>query len=216
MRKALNENPQIQLAVLGVVGVLFAVIMFTMVLGKDEVPPPDPAAAAIDPATGAPVGAIDPATGAPAGTVDPAATVPGTSDPAVPATPPVDVGKVKPGKGLPKPVVAAYNSDKAVVLLVIDPKGISDRAVEGYTKRLESRNDVNVFTVKAKDISRYSRITQGVSVSQAPALIVVQPKSDAKGAPLAAVSYGFRNAKSVQIALEDALYNGPTRASYPE
>lgn len=207
MRKALNENPQVQLAVLGVVGVLFALIMFTMVLKKDEVPPD----AAI---TGAP-----PAGSAvPDATVDPAVPAPATSVPS-PDTPPVKVGpgsKVKPGKGLPKPVVAAYNSDKAVVLLVIDPAGISDRAVEAYTKRLDSRANVAVFIVDTEDISRYSRITEGVNVSQAPALVVVQPKENAKGAPLAAVSYGFRNAKSVEIALEDALYTGPQRQSFPE
>ena len=40
MRKALNENPMVQLAVLGVCAVAFAVILFTSVLKKDDASAP--------------------------------------------------------------------------------------------------------------------------------------------------------------------------------
>ena len=66
MRKALNENPMVQIAVLGVCAVVFAVILFTSVLKKDE----EPAATTTTPA---------------ATTSDPAAT---TSDPAASASTP--------------------------------------------------------------------------------------------------------------------------------
>ena len=46
MRKAINENPVVQMAVLGIAAVAFAFILFTSVLKKD-----DPAAStAADPA----------------------------------------------------------------------------------------------------------------------------------------------------------------------
>ena len=41
------------------------------------------------------------------------------------------------------------------------PKGISDKKVEEYTNALRSRDDVEVFVVDVKDIADYSRITSG-------------------------------------------------------
>lgn len=227
MRQALNSNPVVQIAVLGVAGVLFAVLLFTTVLKKDEPPagPQQPTAKdllAEGGATEAGGAAATPATpSAPAPAPEAAATPSPTPEPApaTPATPPAGSSGsdgLLPGKGLPEDVLVAYARNKAIALLVVEKGGISDKAVKRYTKRLGARGDVEVFTVKSQKIGNYSRITQGVNVSQAPALIVIRPRDKTADSPTATVSYGFRNAKSVEVALEDALYSGEGRETFPE
>jgi len=218
MREAINNNPAVQAGVLGVAGVIFVVLMFTTVLKKDE-PPADtlPVAApsgvdsSVDPST------IAPPTGA---APDAAVPAPNAAIPATPATPPTDAGSSGKGlvssKGLPEDVLVALAKRKAVALLVIDPKGISDGQVRAYTQRLGSRDDVAVFVADAKDIADYSRITEGVSVSRTPALVVIQPRDRKSDALVATVAYGFRGPKSLEIAFEDAFYDGGTVPSYPE
>jgi hypothetical protein len=223
MRDKLNNDPRTQVIVLAVVAVIFAFVMFTMVLGgEEEAPPPtDPAA------TGAPLPigeTATPSTSTPATPATPApatGAVPAVPDTAVPATPEVapDPGAADgllPGKGLPKDVLVAYARGDALALVVVDPKGIADKKVEAYTRELEEQPNVEVFVVEVKDISEYARITQGVSVSRAPALVVVTPREKAGDVPTASVSYGFRSPKSVRIALQDALYDGKPVTSFPE
>lgn len=218
MREKLNNDPRTQIIVLAVAAVIFAVVMFTMVLGgEEEAPPPvtDPATGAVVPAGAAPV---DPATGAPATPpVDPATgAVPATPEtPAVPEDPGAADGLL-PGKGLPEDVLVAYARGKALALIVVDPKGLADRKLEAYTEQLGTRSDVEAFVVDVKDIVEYSRITQGVSVSRTPALVVVTPRDKAGDVPTASVSYGFRSPESVEVALEDALYDGKPVSSFPE
>lgn len=217
MREAINNNPTVQMAVLGVAGVIFVVLMFTTVLKSDE-PPAD--SAPVTPGVPSAVdSSVDPSTIAPPTGAAPDAAVP-VPDAAVPATPPVDAGSSGKGlvssKGLPEDVLVALAKRKAVALLIIDPKGISDAQVRAYTQRLGSRDDVAVFVADAKDIADYSRITQGVSVSRTPALIVIQPRGRKTDALLATVAYGFRGPKSLEIAFEDAFYDGGTVPSYPE
>jgi hypothetical protein len=225
MREKLNNDPRTQLIVLAVAAVAFAFVLFTMVLGGD----PEPAPPATDPATGQvmPTGGTTdpaaPATGA-ATPADPAAgTAPVTPEAATPVvpetTPAPDAGAADgllPGKGLPEDVLVAYARGNALALVVVDPKGIADAKVEEYTKRLSNRPDVETFVVEVGDIAKYARITQGVSVSRTPALVVVTPREKAGEVPTASVSYGFRSPKSVEIALEDALYTGKPVTSYPE
>jgi hypothetical protein len=216
MREAINNNPAVQAGVLGVAGVIFVVLMFTTVLKKDE-PPADAA-----PAVSGVEGSVDPGTIAPPTGAAPEAAVPApdAAAPVTPATPPVDAGSSGKGlvssKGLPEDVLVALAKRKAVALLVIDPKGISDAQVRAYTQRLGSRDDVAVFVADAKDVADYSRITQGVSVSRTPALIVIQPRDRKSDALVATVAYGFRGPKSLEIAFEDAFYDGGTVPSYPE
>lgn len=218
MRQALNDNPMVQLAVLAVGGVLFAVLLFTTVLaGEETVPPPTDNATA--PGSGAAItessssgtavtpSETEPVTPAPA-TPEPSAGAPGTE--VVPAD------DLVPSKGLPEDVLVALAKGQAVALLVIDPKGISDEKVKSYTERLEGRGDVAVFVVKAKNIARYSRITQGVQVSQTPALVVVSPRDRSNAELVASVSYGFRSPQSIDTAVEDALYDGKQRTTAPE
>jgi hypothetical protein len=217
VRKALNENPAVQMIVLGVVGLIMVVMLFMTVLKKDPAPatePAAPAATATAPATdtGAVPPATDPATGA---------TAPATPPTTEPVTPPAGGGGkggsngLLPSKGLPKDVLVAYAKDKAIALLVVDPKGLADREVKGYTEALKSRNDVAVFVVKSKNVADYSRITSGVAVNRVPALVVVRPRKLTKAEPTASVSYGFRGPRSVDQAVDDALYTGKTLPSYP-
>lgn len=215
MRKALNENPMVQAAVLGVGAIVFAVILFTSVLKGEEEPPAAtttaPAATTSDPA---------PSTEAPGTTSDPAASAgatPTTVDPAATAPPaggsPAD--GLLPSKGLPEEVLVAFAKNKTIALLVINPKGLADKQVERFTETLRARDDVEVFVVDVGDISKYARITQGVSVSRTPALVVVRPRKLTGSVPVATVSYGFRGPRSINQAVDDAVYEGKQVPSYP-
>ena len=216
MRKALNENPMVQMGVLAVCGVVFAFILFTMVLKKEEPPATDPAAPVA--ATGA-TATTDPAATA---TADPAAsatvTPPATPPPVAAPTPPSG-GSISdgllPSKGLPKEILLAFAKNQTIALLVIDPGNSSDKRVEAYTKAAEAREDVEVFIVDVDDIAKYSRITSGVSTSRVPALIVIKPRKLSGSVPTASVAYGFRGARSVDQALDDALYDGKQLPSFP-
>ena len=66
----------------------------------------------------------------------------------------------------------------------------------------------------AGHIARYSRITQGVNVDRVPALIVLRPRHLTQGTPTATLSYGFRGPESVDQAIRDALYKGPSNLPY--
>ena len=221
MRKALNENPMVQLAVLGVCAIVFAVILFTSVLKKDE----QPATTTTSPAattTSDPAASSDPS--ASASTSSPSAGSSASSGTA-PATPETDTvtppaggataDGLLPSKGLPEDVLVAFARNKAIALLVVDPKGLSDKQLEQFTDTLRSRDDVEVFVVNVKDIAKYARITAGVSVSRTPALVVVRPRKLTDSTPTAAVSYGFRGPRSVNQAVDDALYDGKQVPSYP-
>ena len=101
-----------------------------------------------------------------------------------------------PGRGLPKPVVTAWKRGDTVVLLVVRQGGIDDRLVRNSVRSLSSdrgSGGVSVFVTRANHVARYSRITQGVGVSQAPALVVVRPKRVSGSVPEAQVDYGFRD-----------------------
>jgi hypothetical protein len=220
MRKALNENPMVQLAVLGVCAVVFAVILFTSVLKKDE----QPAATTTTPAaatTSDPAATSDPSASASTPSPSTGSSASGTA-PAAPetdtVTPPAGgatADGLLPSKGLPENVLVAFARNKAIALLVVDPKGLSDKQLEQFTDTLRSRDDVEVFVVNVKDIAKYARVTAGVSVSRTPALVVVRPRKLTDSVPTAAVSYGFRGPRSVNQAVDDALYDGKQVPSYP-
>lgn len=219
MRQRLNEDPKVQAIVLGIVGVIAAFFLFNTVMKKDSTPTPPPAtnpAASTDPAAAAPATPADPAAPAATTPADGTATVPPEPSSLPPATvDPGDASGLLPSKGLPKDVLVAYASNKAIALLVVDPHGLSDERVKTFTEALRSRDDVTVFVVKAPDIGDYSRITSGVAVDRVPALVVIRPRKLTKGAPTATVSYGFRGPRSVDQAVDDALYQGKPLPSYP-
>jgi hypothetical protein len=224
VRKSLNNNPIVTIAVIGVLGVGVAFLLLsslskpsnssttaTSTTATSTVPgavpttaaPPttDPAAAAsatTPPATGA----VDPTTGLP---VAPAGA------PSAPAT----VGSFVAGPGLPKAVVAAYKRGDAVALLIVKRDGIDDRAVtKGYRSVTRMRN-VTAFETLAKDVARYSRMTEGVNLDRVPALVVLRPRSvNGAGPPKATVTYGFSAPEQLTQAVRDALYKGPENLPY--
>ena len=222
MRKALNENPRVQLAVLGIGGLLLVFMLMTSLGGgSDAEPEPAPDPAATSSATTPAATSTTPTTPTTPAPSTPAPTEAAPATPPTTATPPAtgDAGSAEgllPTEGLPEDVLVAYARNKAIALLVIDPKGISDKSVKQYTKALKSAGNVEVFVVKAGKIATYARITQGVAVSRTPSLVVIRPRGKNEEVPVASVSEGFRDAKSVKIALQDALYTDGQVPSYPE
>ena len=212
MRKALNDNPTVQIAVIGVLVVSVGLFMMTN-LKKGS--------GGSSGATGSPATSASATPGAAAVTTAPA-PVPGASAPATggaAAAPPVTSGTVPPealvpGPGLPRPVIAAWKGGNAVVLLVVRGSGIDDRLVRGSVESLSGEQEVSVFVTRAEDVARYSRITQGVGVNRVPALVVVRPRRSRNAVPEAQVSYGFRNSQSVVQAVHDALYTGHDNLPY--
>jgi hypothetical protein len=220
VRKALNENPVAQIAVLGVLAVVVGFLLLTRVASKSG---------GGDSSATSPTASGAPATSAP---TDGSSTVPSTTPPAtssdeapsaasdgatVPPTGSVSdapVGKFEAGPGLPASVVKAYADDKTVVLLVLRHRGIDDDQLRRNVVRLRGRSDLALFVTNAGHIARYSRITQGVSVDRVPALIVLRPRHLTHGTPTASVSYGVRGPESVDQAIRNALYKGPSNLPY--
>lgn len=216
MRKALNDNPMVQLAVCGVLLVVVGfVFMSSMKRGGAESTSEDQEAAA---AVALPAGVSSDGAAAPSGAAPaPAPTAAAPGAPSVPAAPPaasVSAEALEPGPGLPAPVVKAWKSGDAVVLLVAKVSATDDRLVRASVESLSSRDGISVFVARADKVARYSRITQGVGVNRVPALVVVRPRSVSKGVPQAVVSYGFRDSQSVVQAVEDALYSGGDTLPY--
>lgn len=204
MRKALNENPVVQAVLVGVLVLVVGLMLVLRMGGSSDTATEDPATASDPAAAGT--------TAAPAAT-DAAATAP-TTPTTVPATA-TGTGDFKAGPGLPKDVVDAYDQGKAVVILIVNEGGIDDHDIEIMVDELRSRADAGVFVTKVKDVSNYSRITEGVDLDRTPALVIVRPKSLTDGPmPTAVVSYGFRGRASVGQALKDALYKGPDDLPY--
>jgi hypothetical protein len=200
VRKALNENPVVQVVMLGILGIVVAFLFMTRVMGQEESGESATSAdatATVPPAPEATVPAEAPAapeTGA----------VPGTAPAPAPAA-----GEFKAGPGLPESVVSAHGSGDVVALLVVNSKAPEDRHLEDEVNALRGRSDTSVFVAEAKDVSRYSRIAEGVNLDRVPALVVVEPKRQVEGAlPLATISYGFRGPESVEQAVRDVLYDG--------
>lgn len=225
MRKAINENPLVQI---GLIGGLVLVVGFLLVtrMGKSEEAAPASAA----PVAGSSVspGTSSPSTvGVPAATSSTAATsaaAPATTGatngtPAAtgatltPSPTTVSPDALVPGPGLPRSVISAWNHGDAVVLLIARGGATDDRLVRGSVEAL-SEPGVAVFVARAGQVARYSRITQGVGVDRVPALVVIRPKRLSGSAPKATVSYGFRNSQSVVQAVHDALYSGKDNLPY--
>jgi hypothetical protein len=218
LRRALNENPIVQAALIGVLAIGVAVLLLTrMNSGSDSSSDSAPApAAATDPAapTPAPSAAAAPeaATPAPAGGVD----------------------TFEAGNGLPGDVVKAYDEGKTVVLLILreHPQGCYSRAtlvskrcggiddgqvatIVRIIDKLRVRPDTALFITHAANVAHYSRITTGVDLDRVPALVVLSPKRlNDGGLPRATVSYGFRGPGSVVQAIENAEYKGRTNLPY--
>lgn len=117
-----------------------------------------------------------PSVPAPSETVQP-------SDPAVTpqGTPPAADKSTPGGRGLPSRVARALDAKKTVVILFWNKGGVDDRSVKNSVDQLPRRGGrTAVFTDKVSNLSRYTRITAAASVTQTPALVVVNPEGRAE------------------------------------
>ncbi|HEX9968016.1 MAG TPA: hypothetical protein VGB06_08710 [Solirubrobacterales bacterium] len=196
MRDKLNENPLMQVAVIGalLVATGFFVLSTMGGGGEEEAASESTAGIAIESPTGmtTETGAVGAA--------------------AVPALPPDAAAAAPPP---PPAVLRAFDSNQIVVLLFVRNGGIDDRLVRDGMARLRSLPGVSPFVVPAGRISRYASIAQGVAVDRVPALIVLRPKRLSDGIPAASVSYGFQSPQSIVQAVVDAGYEGRTLDYHP-
>jgi hypothetical protein len=210
MRKALNDNPIVQIAVIGVL-VLVVGLFFMANVKKKSGSESSTSSSGTPSASNSPSGGTTtPVTVSPDGTAAPSSGPPSVGATAALPAPSgiVTPEALIPGAGLPRDVVAAWKGGDAIALLIVRGGGIDDRLVRNSVESLSGDSNVAVFVARAKDVARYSRITQGVGVDQAPALVVVRPRRESGSVPQAQVSYGFRNSQSVVQAVHDALYTG--------
>ncbi|HYH60768.1 MAG TPA: hypothetical protein VD766_02780 [Solirubrobacterales bacterium] len=200
MRKALNENPMVQVGALALLALLVVVVFMTRMGGGEP---------ATEEATGSTEAAAPAAATAPV----PDSEAPAPTTPVTEGTP-ATAAPFEAGKGLPAPVVKAHESGDVVVLYLMQEKGIEDELVKKHVELLRDRKDTTVFVSEVKDVSRYSRIAGGVSLNRVPAIVVLTPlqgklpKGETAPIPTATVSYGFRGNASVIQTVRDALYQG--------
>lgn len=208
MRDAINNNPMVQLAVVAVLVLVAGVMLAPQLLGHKK---SDSNTSTSSAQLTTPSGSVDltvkstpaaPSTGAAAGSA------------AAPAPQTVSPEALVPGRGLPRPVIAAWKRGDTVVLLLVRRGGIDDRLVQSSVRSLSADSRLAVFVARANKIARYSRITQGVGVSQVPALVIVRPKRVSGAVPEAQVSYGFRDSQAVVQSVHDALYSGKDDLPY--
>lgn len=195
MREQLNNNPVVQLGVVAVLLVAAAVFFLGGMGGGGEEAEEADAGATSTSLTSAPPS-------------EAAATGEATE-----ALSPGAISAVAPP--LPKPVLAAWESNRTVVLLFVRGGGIDDRLVRDATAGLTRVPDVAEFIVPAAGISHYAAITEGVGVDRVPALVVLTPKNLTKGVPTASVHYGYQSAESLVQAVVDAGYHGRTLEYHP-
>jgi hypothetical protein len=195
MREQLNSNPLVQMAVIAVLligGTVFLLGSMGGGGGEDaggslSSSAPSGQGPAPSPVEGAPV----PVEGA--------------------AAPPASLAT----RPLPRPVVDAWEGNQIVALLFVHDGGIDDRLVRQASAQLDGMSGVTSFVVPADRIADYASITEGVGVDRVPALVVLRPKRLDESVPSASVTYGFQNAASVEQAVIDAGYEGPTLQYHP-
>jgi hypothetical protein len=209
VREKLNENPIAQVGLILLLVVAGAYMFISSSGGgEEESAAPTEATVAV-----AGTSAVGTATGASPGEAvegavesaleSSSATSVSAPPTAIPAPPP------------PRPVTAAYDSGKTVVLLIVHDGGIDDRLVKQASSQLESNSEVALFTVPAKQIARYAAITVGLEVNRVPALVVMRPKQLSEGTPQASVDYGFQTSRGVLQAVQDAAYDGREVTYHP-
>lgn len=195
MREQLNNNPKVQMGAIAALLLVGAIFLLTTMGGGGE----ESESGGSSIATTAPGEGAAPSPGeAPSPEATSAAGSPAL------ATQP-----------LPQPVMNAWNANQTVVLLVVHDGGIDDDLVKLASSRLSGMAGVTTFTVPASQIARYAAITQGIGVDRVPALVVLGPKKLNQAVPTASVSYGFQDDDSIEQAVIDAGYKGPTLEYHP-
>jgi hypothetical protein len=210
MREKLNDNPMAQVALVGILIVLAAVMFLKPTGGGEEEAGSTEATVAVagSEATGTATGAT------PGEAVE--AAVEGAVETATAEASAAAASAAIPAPPMPGPVARAYNSGKTVVLLVVHDDGIDDRLVRSTIGRVEAFPNVALFVLPAKQIAHYAAITLGAQVQQVPALVTLRPRGLSGGVPQASVDYGFQTAQSVVQAVVDARYKGPEASYYPD
>jgi hypothetical protein len=202
MREKLNNNPMVQVAIVAVL--LLGTGFFVM--------------SSMGGGGGSEEAASESSTSEVAGTTEEAAisVTTATEEAATGAAAAPEPGALAAVVGPPpRPVTAAFESGDIVVLLFVKDGGIDDRLVTRSVDRLKGLSHVATFIVPAHEIARYTTISQGVEVNRTPALVVVRPKHLTGDVPSASVQYGFQSPASVEQAVIDAGYKGPTVDYHP-
>jgi hypothetical protein len=194
MREQLNSNPLVQMGVIALLLVAGAIFLLTSLGGGEEEAESGGSIATAAPGEGS---APSP------GEASPAATSGSAALPTLATQP------------LPRPVLDAWNGNRTVVLLIVNDRGIDDDLVKLASSRLDGMAGVSTFVVPVSRIARYASITQGVGVDRVPALVVLRPKNLDQAVPTGSVSYGFQDGDSIEQAVLDAGYEGPTLEYHP-
>ncbi|MGB7686611.1 MAG: hypothetical protein WBL45_12615 [Solirubrobacterales bacterium] len=202
MREKLNDNPLAQLAVVGVLLVFAGIFVMSSMGGGGE--------EEADTATVTESATVTTPTAEATVTATVTATEMGEALPSSPAAVPEI-----PAPPLPPRLVAAFEANRTVVLLIVKRGGIDDAVTAAGALPLAFKRDVALFVVPARRIARYTAITQGVDVNRVPALVVLRPRSLAGGTVNASVSYGFQSPQSIVQAVVDARYDGRTLPYHP-
>jgi hypothetical protein len=209
MREKLNENPKAQVALVAILVVVGAFMFLKSSSGGEE----EGVEAAPTEATVAGTGAVGTATGAtPGEAVESAVQSLETGATASVAATPVSVPTPPP----PRRLLAAYDANRIVVLLIVRKGGIDSAFTARASALLKAAPKVALFVVSAKHIARYAALTIGLEVNRVPALVVLKPKHLSRGTPQATVSYGFQTPESVLQAVVNANYHGRERTYHPE
>jgi hypothetical protein len=198
MRDAINSNPLVQAALIGVLLVAAGFFVLSSSGGGKE----EESAGTAEATVGATESAAPEAAAAPEATATASASA--LASLASASAPPP-----------PAPVLDAWQANRTLVLLFVRDGGIDDRLVRSATEGLAGFSGTATFVVPARKIARYAAITEGVGVERTPALVVVTPKHLKKAVPTASVGYGFQSAASVRQAVIDAGYDGPTIDYHP-
>jgi cytoskeletal protein RodZ len=215
MRKALNDNPVVQIGALLALALLVGFLLITRMSHKSSESSTSTTASDSSAAVAPTSSSSDPTAAATSSAAPTAPDATAAPAPTAPSGAVAPTGKFVAGPGLPAPVVQAYNHNQVVVLLVVRRNGIDDDAVKAGAEAVAGASKVALFVTNAGHIARYSRIAAGVNVDRVPALIVLRPRNLTDGGlPQATVSYGFRGVDSVAQAVRDALYKGPTDLPY--
>lgn len=196
MREQLNNNPLVQMGAVAALLLIGAIFLLTTMGGGGE---EEGEAGSSSITTTAPGEGAAPSPGE----APPPETVTGAAAPTLATQP------------LPRPVMDAWNANQTVVLLIVNDGGVDDDLVKLASSRLDGMSGVTTFTVPAGQIARYASITQGVGVDRVPALVVLSPKNLDQAVPTASVSYGFQDGDSIEQAVIDAGYKGPTLEYHP-
>lgn len=192
MREKLNDNPLMQMAVIGVLllGAGFFIMSSMGGKGSEESESAAPVSASAESTAEAPASLSS-------------------------ALAKVSQASASAARPLPRPVNAAWQANKIVVLLFVRNGGIDDELMAAATARLAALPGVAAFIAPASQVSRYASVTEGVGVNRVPALVVIRPKHLHQTVPTASVSYGFQSGESIVQAVIDAGYKGPTLAYHP-